>query len=142
MSSASFMPGSVAAPSMFTASETRVGKSSQKLRKVSASDVRTFAEHVSSFLRGKHPAKTAFCVECETGIPATTVRKWLEQGCSPNGPAVASLARVYGPDFLCAVFPDGGDEWFAAVARREEQARLERAAAVIRHQLVSIMRRG
>jgi len=116
-----------------------MGKSGQVVGRVSPSDDRTFAERVSTFLRRMHPVKTAHCVEVEAGIPATTVRKWLEQGCAPSGKHTAALARRY-RGFLWAVFPDAENEWVAEVARQDELERLERQAATIRQQMSDVLR--
>ena len=116
-----------------------MGKSGQVVGRVSPSDDRTFAERVSTFLRRMHPVKTAQCVEVEAGIPATTVRKWLEQGCAPSGKHTAALARRY-RGFLWAVFPDAENEWVAEVARQDELERLERQAATIRQQMSDVLR--
>ena len=125
---------------MHTASGKRMGKSGHNVGRVSPSNDRTFAEHVSSFLRRLHPVKTAQCVACDTGIPATTIRKWLEQGCAPSGKHTALLTRRYRGAFLYAVFPEGADEWFAELARQDDLVRLERQAATIRQQLSDVMR--
>jgi hypothetical protein len=116
-----------------------MGKSGQAQRKVGPVDGRTLAERVSAFLRDQHPLKTALCVEAETNIPANTVRKWLEQGNAPNGPAYDALVQRYGAAFLCRVHPDRADAWFVDVARQQEQERLERAAAAIRQQLADVL---
>ncbi|GJE33527.1 hypothetical protein LDDCCGHA_3727 [Methylobacterium oxalidis] len=112
-----------------------MGKTGLAARKVSQVDARTLAERVTSFLRAQHPLKTAQCVEAETDISASTVRKWLEQGNAPSGPAYDALVRRYGAPFLCAVHPEQADEWFAEVARMQEQVHLERAVAVMKRRL-------
>ena len=124
---------------MFTASGEGMGKTGRKLGKIGQVDGRTLAERVASFLREQHPLKTPQCVEAETAIPANTVRKWLEQGNAPSGPAYDALVRRYGAAFLCAVHREHEGAWFADVARRDEQARLERQAATIRQQLATVM---
>lgn len=112
-----------------------MGKTGQAVRKVSQVDARTLAERVCTFLRSQHPLKTAQCVEAEIAVSAHTVRKWLEQGNAPSGPAYDALVRRYGAPFLCAVHPEQADEWFAEVARMQEQLHLEARAADIRQQL-------
>ncbi|KAB1068878.1 hypothetical protein [Methylobacterium planeticum] len=114
-------------------------KTGQAHRKITQVDGRTLAERVAGFLREQHPLKTAQCVEAETGVSAHTVRKWLEQGNAPSGPAYDALVNRYGAPFLCRVHPDRSDAWFVDVARQQEQQRLERAAATIRQQLAAVM---
>lgn len=132
--------GSIDRPSpMHSASGKRMGKSGQNVGRASPSNDRTFAEHSSRFLREMYPHKTAQNVAVDTGIPATTIRKWLEQGCAPSGRHTAVLSRRY-RGFLSAVFPDAIDEWIAEVARQEALERLERQAATIAQQLTDVMR--
>lgn len=116
-----------------------MGKSGHFLGRVGHFDDRTFQERVTAFLRRMHPVKTAHCVESEAGIPATTVRKWLEQGCAPSGKHTAALARRY-RGFLWAVFPEAENEWVAEIARQDELERLERQAATIRQQMSDVLR--
>lgn len=137
MSSASF---SSACLPMHTASEKDMRLYGQRRAKVSQVDGRTLAERVAAFLRGQHPTKTAQCVEAETEISANTVRKWLEQGNAPSGPAYDALVRRYGAPFLCAVHPEARGSWFDGVARQEHQAQLEQQAAIIRQQLSDLGR--
>ena len=139
MSFAPSIPSSspIATP-MLTASGSSMGKSGQDCGKVGQVDGRTLAERVGSFLREVHPLKTAQCVQAETGVPANTVRKWLEQGNAPSGPAYDALVRRYGPAFLCRVHPEHGGEWFAEVLRQEQRARLQAQAATILDQLAYV----
>lgn len=126
---------------MFTASENVVRKSGQDRTKIGQVEARTLAERVAAFLRSEHPLKTAQCVEAETDISAHTVRKWLEQGNAPSGPAYDALVRRYGAAFLCAVHPEARGSWFDGVARMERQAELEARAATIRKQLQEVRSR-
>ena len=86
-----------------------------------------------------HPVKTAQCVAFDTGIPATTIRKWLELGCAPSGRHTAVLSGRY-PGFLAAVIPGDEEAWFAEIARQEALERLEQQAATIRHQMSDVLR--
>ena len=115
-----------------------MGKTGQNGAKVGQVDARTLAERISAFLRSRHPLKTPQSVESETGVPAATVRKWLEQGNAPSGSAYDALVRRYGADFLCAVHPEHAGTWFAAVAKQQRQARLERRAADLRRELAEL----
>ncbi|WP_437870894.1 hypothetical protein ACSD7O_14225 [Methylorubrum extorquens] len=74
-------------------------------------------------------------MEAETGIPAGTVRKWLEQGNVPSGEAMLALSKRYEAPFLCAAYPDDEDAWFFEVARQQEQERLERKAEALLRQI-------
>lgn len=139
MSAASFTSAFLNTSPMHTASGKDMGKSGQEQGKFGRSHARTFAERVAAFLRAQHPLKTPQCVEAETGIPAGTVRKWLEQGNIPSGEAMLALSKRYEAPFLCAAYPDDEDAWFFEVARQQEQARLEAQAATIRQQLAAVM---
>ena len=118
-----------------------MGKTGQNRRKIAQVDGRTLAERVCAFLREQHPVKTAQCVEGEAGVSAHTVRKWLDQGNAPSGPAYDALVRCYGAPFLCSVHPETRDAWFAHVARMQEQEQLEAKALQIRQRLTA-MREG
>lgn len=115
-----------------------MGKSGHALRRVEHVDARTLAERISSFLRLRHPAKTAAHVEAETGIPSATVRKWLEQGNAPSGAHYDALVVVYGAPMLCAVRPHDRDAWWHRAARAEHQAALEARAEAIKAQLAHL----
>ncbi|APX84595.1 hypothetical protein BV511_07645 [Methylorubrum extorquens] len=132
-----FLPASTPT-SMHTASGKTMGKTGQNRAKVGQVDARTLAERISAFLRARHPLKTPQSVEAETGVPAATVRKWLEQGNAPSGSAYDALVCCYGADFLCAVHPEHAGAWFAAVARQQRQVRLERRAADLRRELAEL----
>lgn len=115
-----------------------MGKSGHDVRKFSQIDARTLAVRVCAFLRRIYPTKTAIYVEADTGVPSGTVRKWLEQGHCPSGPAYDAMTATYGVPFLCAVHPDEPDAWFHRVLRAERQAALEERAAAIEAQLADL----
>lgn len=135
MSAASFTSDFLATSPMRKASGKTMGKTGQEQGKVGRNHARTFAERVAAFLRAQHPLKTPQCVEAETGIPAGTVRKWLEQGNVPSGEAMLALSKRYEAPFLCAAYPDDEDAWFFEVARQQEQERLERKAEALLRQI-------
>ncbi|WP_198157520.1 hypothetical protein [Methylobacterium nodulans] len=110
-------------------------KSGHDVRKFSQIDARTLAERACRFLRQRYPNKTALYVEADTGVPSSTVRKWLDQGHCPSGPAYDAMIATYGAAFLCAMRPDEHGAWFHRVARAERQAALEARAAAIQSQL-------
>jgi hypothetical protein len=61
-------------------------------------------ERLVAYLRKRFPAKTAACVEAETGVPADTFRKW-ESGSAPSFESFVLLIHWGGPEFMSAVFP-------------------------------------
>ncbi|UHC16042.1 hypothetical protein LRS73_26785 [Methylobacterium currus] len=71
-------------------------------------------------------------------MAASTVRKWLEQGHCPSGPAYDAMTVTYGAPFLCALRPDEPDAWFHRVARAERQAALEARARALEEQLADL----
>lgn len=139
MSAASLTPGLTASSPMFTASGKDMRKSGRQHGKVFLCDGRTLRERVSSFLRAQHPDKTAAYVACEIGVPAETVRKWLEQGSVPNGAAMLALVRRYRMSFIDEVLGEDADDWIADLARQEQQERLRSEAAAINHRLALVM---
>lgn len=128
--------------SMPTASRSAMGKSGRSNGRIVPCDGRTLGERVASYLRAKHPEKTAPYVASEIGVSAETVRKWLEQGSVPNGAAMLALIRRYRMSFVDVVLGDDADEWIAELARQEEQERLEAEAAAIRQKLAFVMSGG
>lgn len=120
---------------MRKASGKTMGKTGQISGTSGQIDARTLAERISAFLRTRHPLKTPQSVEAETGVPAATVRKWLEQGNAPSGSAYDALVRRYGAPFLCAVHPEESGAWFADVARQQRQDRLEAKADALLRQI-------
>lgn len=83
---------------------------------------------LADFLRKEHPAKTAEGVEARCGIPAKTVRKWIEGENAPNGFAILTLALAYGPQVLSACLV-GAPYWLDAAARLEMAERLKEQIA-------------
>lgn len=77
-----------------------------------------------SFLRSRHPQKTAVNVAAETGCSVDQVEKWLERSSLPNGHGCLALVAAYGPEFLCAVIPSP-PEWLNAAHREARRQRLE-----------------
>ncbi|MCJ2143694.1 hypothetical protein [Methylobacterium sp. E-066] len=128
--------------SMPTASRTAMGKSDRSNGRIAPCDGRTLGERVASYLRSKHPKKTALYVASEIGVSAETVRKWLELGSVPNGAAMLALIRRYRMTFVDGVLGEDADSWIAELARQEEQERLEAEAAAIRKKLAFVMNGG
>lgn len=122
---------------MSTASESMMRKSGSDLRKFSQIDARTLAERACQFLRDRYPTKTAMYVSADIGVAVGTVRKWLDQGHCPSGPAYDAMIATYGAGFLCAIRPDEAG-WWHRVARAERQAALEARAEAIEQQLASL----
>jgi hypothetical protein len=54
------------------------------------------------FLTKLHPQKTADCVAADTGVPASTVRKWLAGDTTPGFAATHRLIATYGAAFIAA----------------------------------------
>ena len=78
---------------------------------------------LSDFLRREHPTKTADGVAGQTGIPAKTVRKWLDGETAPNGTALLALALAYGPQLLAACVK-GAPSWLDAATRHDMARKL------------------
>ncbi|WP_157064306.1 hypothetical protein [Methylobacterium tarhaniae] len=122
---------------MSTASGNVMRKSGSDLRKFSQIDARTLAERACQFLRDLYPAKTAMYVSADIGVAVGTVRKWLDQGHCPSGPAYDAMIATYGAGFLCAIRPDEAG-WWHRVARAERQALLEARARDLEEQLADL----
>ena len=86
----------------------------------------SLGDRFESFLRARHPTKTAANVSADTlgRCSAFQVGKWLERVSVPNGAAMAVLTEVYGPEFLAAIIPSP-PAWLNAALRAERAARIE-----------------
>lgn len=92
-------------------SHPRDGKSGRIARRLSSSSGKfgispDCADRVVAFLVARHPVKTAEAIEAETGVAASTARKWLSGSSRPSFVACLALIRVYGPEFLASVMAD------------------------------------
>lgn len=96
--------------------------------RISGEATKALGRRAVAFLRRRHVTKTAACVAAETGLPISTVAKWLEGAAAPGGFAIVRLARAYGLEFLCAITDDPPD-WMVSGARDQERARLRAAIA-------------
>ncbi|MGO4738616.1 hypothetical protein AB4099_18860 [Bosea sp. 2KB_26] len=91
-------------------------------------------ERALDFLRGLYPAKTADNVSYDTGIPADTVRKWLEGVAKPSWAGLSRLIFAYGPAFLVAVYPQA-PAWLDEAHRRAQHEALRAEQRRIQSQL-------
>lgn len=91
-------------------------------------------DRVTAHLRKVHPLKTADAVAADTGLPVTTIRKWLSRESTPNAPAMLMLIGTYGPELLAAALhsPPG---WLDSAARAERLAALEARAAELNREM-------
>ena len=90
-------------------------------RKVSSADTKALGERVVGFLRQRHPMKTTANVAADTGLPASTIAKWLEGASTPGGLAMLTLVDFYGGDLVAVAWPKAFG--FLSEAAREERAR-------------------
>lgn len=121
-------------PPMHTASGKRMEQSSRKTTTTVGEDRTVVAERLSSFLRAKHPSKTADNVAADTGIGAATVARWLDRGSTPRMDSLSQLVGAYGAEVLCAIL-DRPPPALIAAARQEERERVEGEIARLRAQI-------
>lgn len=95
-------------------------------------------ERLVRALRKLHPVKTADAVQAETGIPSTTVGKWLALQSSPSLPAFARLVFAYGPDVVSALFRKA-PAWLDAAARAQRLAALDAQLAALQSEKESLL---
>ena len=90
-------------------------------------DPKVLGDLVQSFLRRRHPAKTALSVVAATDgrLKDHQVQRWLEGASAPSGAALMTLISAYGPEFLAAVFPSA-PAWLDAACRDAQITRLEK----------------
>ena len=93
-------------------------------------DPKVLGELVQSFLRRRHPTKTAAAVVAATDgrLKEHQVQRWLEGVSAPSGAALVTLISAYGPEFLAAVFPSA-PEWLDAACRTAQLARIDQEIA-------------
>jgi transcriptional regulator with XRE-family HTH domain len=70
------------------------------------------------FLTRAFPASTSKQVEGATGIPASSVDKWLRGETRPSGAHLAALISVFGAAFAAAAMP--GCAWLKEAGRDAE----------------------
>ena len=119
---------------MFTASEKALRQSPQNRGQLSTDDKAVVPERINSFLRRLYPNKTAEAVSADTGIPASTVAKWLARNSAPSAWAAFRLLAAYGPEFGCAVYENAPD-WLNREARERKASRLKAEMAVLEAKL-------
>lgn len=91
-----------------------------------AIDPKVLGEKTQTFLKSRHPQKTASNVVIDTDgrLKESQVERWLEGASAPSGAALIVLISAYGPEFLAAVFPSQ-PAWLDAARRSESVARLD-----------------
>ena len=92
---------------------------------------------LESFLRARHPFKTAAHVAADTGCSIEQVRKWLAGAAEPNHSATLRLIAAYGPEFLAAVMPQRF-EWLDEGVRAARRAALKSEIAARERELESL----
>ena len=92
----------------------------------SATKAKDLGDRVVSFLRLRHPQKTAANVAANSHLTEARVKAWLESRSVPDGTAMLRLIAAYGPDFLNAVMQERIG-WLddAVMAERENALRTE-----------------
>lgn len=94
-------------------------------------------EAVARFLRAEHPNKTAECVGTLIGVPASTVRKWLDGSSAPGFAATVSMICVYGPRFIAAAI-ETRPAWVDDATRADLMADIEARRARMMEELRSL----
>ena len=115
------------------------GKSGQKFSKLSQNEPKfgisdDCADRVVAFLVARHPEKAAEAIEAETGIAASTARKWLAGSSRPSFVACLTLIQVYGPEFLAAVL-DRPPVWISRAASAADAERTRAQIAALQRRL-------
>jgi len=111
--------------------------SENRVFKIGRIDGDACPERAVAFVRRLYPVKTADCVAADTGVPAQTVRRWLEGVAKPSWTAFSRLIFAYGPAFLVAVYPNA-PRWLDEAHRREQQAALRAEQQRIAEQLAAL----
>ena len=90
------------------------------------------ADAAIAFLRRAFPAATAQNVSAVTGIPASTVDKWLRGISAPDSDNLCILAAAFGPRFLAAAMPVARPWLEAETVRHELETAIDRLNGTIR----------
>ena len=85
-------------------------------------------EGLAAFLRRQHPTKTAQCVAALTGLPADSVKKWINGEVQPSGRAMLAMVCAYGPEFIAAAVRNA-PEWCNQDLRAAKIAKLKQEIA-------------
>lgn len=127
-------------PPSHARSRIGMGQSGAKNGQNGALDPQTVAARVNAFLRGAFPRDTAKQVAAATGLPASTVGKWLVRSSAPSAPALLACCIAFGPAFLSAICPGlGWAEAAVALMRRDALARaMAQAEADARRAVVEL----
>jgi hypothetical protein len=75
------------------------------------------ARRLATFLRRRHPFKTAIAVEATCGVSEAAVKKLLTRGSMPSFTNLGRLLGAYGPELLAEIMIDP-PEWLREAARR------------------------
>lgn len=126
-----FLPSTLLAPCSGSSWGWGTRRYSVAGTRISAEATKALGRRAVAFLRRRHDKKTSACVADETGIPISTVSKWLEGAATPSGFAIMRLTRAYGLEFLCAI-TDNPPDWMVKGAVDQERARLRAAIAELR----------
>lgn len=96
-------------------------------------------ERVVAYLRTRHPAKTVEHVAAETGVPANTIKTWLDRGTAPRADHYCRLWLAYGPSFLAAT-AGCAPAWLDQANRDEAATRLKAEIATREEALKGLCR--
>ncbi|MEM6381112.1 MAG: hypothetical protein AAF739_00425 [Pseudomonadota bacterium] len=77
---------------------------------------------LAAFLRRLHPNSTRFAVAADTGLPADTVRNWLERRSGMRLEHFWALVSAYGPQVIAALWPGSAFDWLTAAQVAEAEA--------------------
>lgn len=77
---------------------------------------------LASFLRRRHPFKTAMAVEAESGVSAAATEKLMQRGSMPGFANLGRLLAAYGPELLTETM-DNPPSWLCEAARLQALAR-------------------
>lgn len=97
----------------------------------------SLGERVVTFLRMRHPVKTADNVAADTGIPVNTIKTWLQRSSAPDAEGYTLLWVAYGPEFLAAL-PDRPPAWLQDIRRAQEAAQLKAEIAALTSKLSGV----
>lgn len=98
----------------------------------------SLGERVTTFLRGRHPVKTADNVAADTGIPVNTIKTWLQRGSAPDADGYTLLWLAYGPDFLAGIVDGRAPQWLIEARRDYEAAELKAQIAALEARLTGV----
>lgn len=108
-----------------------LGQAKHRLNSRTSPERDRLAKNLIAYFKDRHPSNTAAGVARDTGIPESTVKKWMDRTSAPSAMFFEPLLHAYGPTFLAAMWPASDlPDWLReAIAIEQAEALMGRIQA-------------